>query len=173
MLHVAIWPREPAFYGSLSLYWLWHNLTRLPGKYASTTRTPKSRQSLDASSWREIAGAIGNGRKMSSQKTDVTLFRPPRIAIQSHIRTQVTHKKHHTSPHLTLLQPTRTSTNPRTSTSTSKQTTETSPRRTRKIVNKNPYYVPLQRHSHIVEPIARNSETGPDHPIAVERHSFF
>ena len=29
------------------------------------------------------------------------------------------------------------------------------------------------KYSHIVEPIARNSETGPDHPIAVECHSFF
>ena len=80
-----------------SLYWLWHNLTRLPGKYASTTRTPKSRQSLDALSWREIAGAIGNARNMTNQNEDVILFRPPQTTIQSHIHTQVTHKN--TTPH--------------------------------------------------------------------------
>ena len=80
-----------------AFYWLWHNLTRLPGKYASTTCTPKSRQSLDASSWREIAGAIGTGRNMTNQNEDVILFRPPQTTIQSHIHTQVTHKN--TTPH--------------------------------------------------------------------------
>ena len=84
-----------------AFYWLWHNLTRLPGKYASTTCTPKSRQSLDASSWREIAGAIGTGRNMTNQNEDVILFRPPQTTIQSHIHTQVTHKN--TTPnHISL-----------------------------------------------------------------------
>ena len=92
MLYVAIWPRKPAFYASLmSFYWLWHNLTRISGQYASYAPS-KSRQSQAGNSRREIAGAIGTGRKMTSQMANVTLFRPPRITTHSHIHTQVTHK---------------------------------------------------------------------------------
>ena len=79
-----------------AFYWLWHNLTRISGQYASYAPS-KSRQSQAGNSRREIAGAIGTGRKMTSQMANVTLFRPPRITTHSHIHTQVTHKN--TTPH--------------------------------------------------------------------------
>ena len=97
MVHVAIWPRQPAFYASLACT---GSDTIWPDSLASTSVRLVRRSHakvLTRIRGAKSAGAIGTGRNMTNQNEDVILFRPPQTTIQSHIHTQVTHKN--TTPH--------------------------------------------------------------------------